>query len=556
MKRKLSSLVLCMLLAFVIILSGCDLFPKNYTAYLNKSVCTLTYADGEKEEITTEAYINAFNSYGSSLVQNGSTYEEAAEQTIEVLINRYVLLNHAKTVITITDDDKKEIYDDVYTSLKSNLETYETEVRDEWNMPKPTSPEDEESDIVLYEEYVPTAEVVFVDGQYKIKLLDTTEDKQTTNFASLDAVIEQFKNYANYNDNTNNSKIRKEAYRRFLTVLKKNEQNLNLSTDYDSILRRYVEKLYKSTEENFYITSLEDYYKTEEGYSTISVGQVLNKYKSLLLQSKFKYEANAENYDTAMLESFKDVYYVVDDNYFFVSHILMKYDETSVNGELSQKEQYDNLKTEYESGYITKKVYEEKLVELANAVQAKVRNENGELTGTTISANQVLKDLTNALESPEVKTDEDKANVFRDYMYKYSEDTGTVNAEYMYVVGTETSKMVESFTEEARKLNEQGTFGAISTKLVASEYGVHILFYGGKVENLFTVTDVSTFTLNDSDIEVLTNAKLSALNNKTVFDKVFELLSDDNYSIFENMNLNVLKKGMKIEKHKSVYENL
>ncbi len=554
MKRKLSSLVLCLLLAFVVMLSGCDLFPKNYTAYLNKSVCTLTYADGKKEEITTEAYINAFNSYGSSLVQNGSTYEEAAEQTIEVLINRYVLLNHAKSVITISEDDKKEIYDDVYTSLKSNLETYETEVREEWGMDEPTSPEDEETDIVLYEEYVPTAEVVFVDGQYKIKLLDTTEDKQTTNFASLEAVIEQFKNFANYNDNTTNTKIRKEAYRRFLTVLKKNEQNLNLSTDYDSILERYVEKLYKSTEENFYITNLEKYYKTEEGYSTISVGQVLNKYKSLLLQSKFKYEANAENYDKAMLESFKDVYYVVDDNYFFVSHILMKYDETSVPGQLSQKQQYDNLKTEYENGYISKKVYEEKLVELANQVQAKVRNENGEQTGETVSASKVLMDLTLDLEI--AKTDEEKAEIFRDYMYKFSEDTGTVNAEYMYVVGTESSQMVESFTEDARKLNENGVFGSISTKLVASEYGVHILFYGGKVENLFTVTDVSTFTLNDSDIEVLTNAKLSALNNKTVFHKVFELLSEDNYSIFENMNLNVLKKDIKIEKHKSVYENL
>ncbi len=554
MKRKISSLVLCMLLAFVVILSGCDLFPKNYTAYLNKSVCTITYADGEKEEITTEAYINAFNSYGSSLVQNGSTYEEAAEQTIEVLINRYVLLNHAKSVITLNEDDKKEIYDDVYTSLKSNLETYETEVREKWDMDKPSSQEDEESEIVLYEPYVPTAEVVYIDGQYKIKLLDTTEDKQTTNFASLDAVIEQFKNYASYNDNTDNTKVRKEAYRRFLTVLKKNEQNLNLSTDYESILKRYVEKLYKSTEENLYITKLEDYYKTEEGYSTISVTQVLNKYKSLLLQSKFKYEANAENYDKAMLESFKDVYYVVDDNYFFVSHILMKYDETSNTGELSQKQQYDNLKTEYENGYITKAKYEEKLIELANSVKAKIRNDKGEQTGETISASKVLADLTLDLKS--ANTNEKKSEIFRDYMYKYSEDTGTVNAEYMYIVGTETSQMVESFTEDARKLNEQGVFGSISTKLVASEYGVHILFYGGKVENLFTVSNVSTFNLTESDIEILTNAKLSALNNKTVFDKVFELLSDDNYSIFENMNLNVLKKDLKIEKHKSVYENL
>lgn len=555
MKKKLSSLILCMVLAFALLLSGCDLFPKNYSAYLNKSVCTITYADGTKEEITTEDYINAFNSYGASLVQSGTEYAVAAEQTIEILINRFVLLNYAKKNIDITEDDKKEILDDVYSSLKSNMETYETEVRNEWDMATPES-QDEEQDVVIYQEYVPTAEVVLVDGEYKIKLIDTNDNKQTTNFASLNAVVEQFKNYATFNDNTNNTKIRKEAYRRFLTALKKNEQNLNLSTDYDSILMRYAEKLYESTEENFYITNLEKYYKTEEGYSTITVSQVLNKYKTLLLQSKFKFEASSENYDKAMLESFEDVYYVVDDNYFFVSHILMKYDETSVNGEPSQKEQYDNLKTEYENGYITKLAYEQKLDALANQVQAKIRDDDGKLTGNTVSANQVLKDLTDALDNPEVKTNEDKANEFRDYMYKYSEDTGTMNAEYMYVVGTETSQMVESFTENARELNDEGVFGQISSKLIASEYGVHILFYGGKVENLFTVLNVSSFNLQESDIEQLTKTKLSALNNKTLFDKVFELLSEDNYSIFENMNLNVLKKDIDIKKHESVYMNL
>ena len=555
MKKKLSSLILCMVLAFALLLSGCDLFPKNYSAYLNKSVCTITYADGTKEEITTEDYINAFNSYGASLVQSGTEYAVAAEQTIEILINRFVLLNYAKKNIDITEDDKKEILDDVYSSLKSNMETYETEVRNEWDMATPES-QDEEQDVVIYQEYVPTAEVVLVNGEYKIKLIDTNDDKQTTNFASLNAVVEQFKNYATFNDNTNNTKIRKEAYRRFLTALKKNEQNLNLSTDYDSILMRYAEKLYESTEENFYITNLEKYYKTEEGYSTITVSQVLNKYKTLLLQSKFKFEASSENYDKAMLESFEDVYYVVDDNYFFVSHILMKYDETSENGEPSQKEQYDNLKTEYENGYITKLAYEQKLDALANQVQAKIRDDDGKLTGDTVSANQVLKDLTDALDNPEVKTNEDKANEFRDYMYKYSEDTGTMNAEYMYVVGTETSQMVESFTENARELNDEGVFGQISSKLIASEYGVHILFYGGKVENLFTVLNVSSFNLQESDIEQLTKTKLSALNNKTLFDKVFELLSEDNYSIFENMNLNVLKKDIDIKKHESVYMNL
>ena len=547
MKRKITGIFLCLLMSLAFLLTGCDLFPKNYEAYLNKSVCTITYADETKEEITTEAFINAYNSYGSSLVQQGTSYEDAAEQTVDILINRYVLLNYAKTKITLTDEDYRSIYDEVYSSLVSNLDSYEEEVRDDWSMEAPSSPEDEEEDdVVVYTPYEPTAKVVFENGEYKIMLLDT-DDEPTTNFSSIEQIIQEFNSYANPNDGTNNSKIKKEAYRRLISTLKKNEEGLKLSTDSASVLKRYVEKLTKSVEENYYITNLEEYYKTEDGYSTITVRQVLNKYKTLMLQSKFKYESNNETYDTAMLESFKDVYYVVDDNYFFVSHILMEFSD-------EQKNEYDNLQSEYEKGYISQGVYQQRLVELVAQIKAQVRDDNGNIIeNTNVKASDVLTSLQKELAS--ANTDEKKAEIFNKYMYKYSQDPGTLNAEYMYVIGNETSQMVESFTDASRELNEEGVFGNISG-LVASEYGVHIVFYGGKVENLFTIDDMNTFELKDEDIEKLTNTKLSALNNKTVFDKVFELLSDDSYSVFENMNLNVLKKDLTIEKHKSVYENL
>ena len=141
-------------------------------------------------------------------------------------------------------------------------------------------------------------------------------------------------------------------------------------------------------------------------------------------------------------------------------------------------------------------------------------------------------------------------------MYKYGEDTGVQNAEYMYVIGKDKSQMVESFTEEARRLDDEGIFGEISTEFIPSDYGVHVLFYGGKVSNLFTISDYNSFNLKDEDIEVLTNAKLNVFNNKTVFDKIYEGLSEDGYSVYQNMQLNVLKKNVKIEIHKSVYTNL
>ena len=168
-KRKITGLFLCLLMSLAFLLTGCDLFPKNYAAYLNKSVCTITYADGSKEEITTEAFINAYNSYGSSLVQQGTSYKDAAEQTVEILINRYVLLNYAKTKITLNSDDYRSIYDEVYSSLVANLDSYEEEVRQDWSMEAPSSPEEEESDVVVYNPYEPTAKDVLENDENKIK---------------------------------------------------------------------------------------------------------------------------------------------------------------------------------------------------------------------------------------------------------------------------------------------------------------------------------------------------------------------------------------------------
>ena len=171
----------------------------------------------------------------------------------------------------------------------------------------------------------------------------------------------------------------------------------------------------------------------------------------------------------------------------------------------------------------------------------------------SISANKVLSNLQADL--AKCTTDEQKTQVFKDYIYTYNEDGGIMNAEYAYVIGTEESRMVESFTNASRDLHEQGVYGEISG-LVVSEYGVHIIFYMGGIENPIEINSIVDFKMKESDIEKLASKKLNEFNNKTLFDKVFEQLSSDNYSIFENMNLNVLKKDIKITEYPDVYKNL
>lgn len=546
-------------MSFVFILTGCDLFPKDNYAYLDQTVAKVEYVDGTTDKISVKRFIQAYNSYGSSLVESeGLEFEDAAKQTIDVLVNRYVLLHEAKKNVKLEDVDNKLVLEETYDSLVSNLNSYVSEVREEWDMPESTNmSEQTEDEKIVYTAFETRAKVVEVNGQLKIKLLDTTDKKPEKNFADVDAVINEFNDFATKNDGTNRTNIYREAYRRLLTTLKANEEGQNLSTDNASVLKRYVLDVKNNVEENKYIEKLEEYYKADGTYSTISVEQVLAKYKALLFQSKFKFESSDSAYDEAMLNSYAATNYFVDDSYIQVSHILVKFDEEvkDENG-LTQKQKYDNLKSKLEKGEISQLQYQTELNNLVSGIKANVRNtETGEVEQKrSVSAENVLSYLKQELAA--AKTDAEKEAIFKNYIYTYNEDPGAMNADYLYVIGQETSNMVDSFNEDARKLDKNGEYGAISEKLVVSDYGVHILFYAGRCENLFTISDYKTFKFANEDVYKLEQTKLNPFHNKTVFDLVFEQLSSDSYSIFENMNLNILKANTTITIYHDVYKNL
>ena len=183
MKKKITLLVLCLMMSFAFLLAGCDLFPRNQTEYLNRTVATLEYKDGTVDKITTKHFINAYNSYGYSLVQNGTEVEDALEQTMQVLINRRVMLNEAKKNVDI-EPFVREILNETYESVVSNIESFEDEVETEWYG---ETPEDESSEDkkVVYEEYKQKAKVVVVDGEYKIELIEEEDVAQTKNFKTF-----------------------------------------------------------------------------------------------------------------------------------------------------------------------------------------------------------------------------------------------------------------------------------------------------------------------------------------------------------------------------------
>lgn len=551
MKNKFKCLILIFVMFVSVVLSGCSLIETDMNIYLKKPVVVLDYGD-KQVEIPVKEYNIAFNNYGVQLMeQSGYSLEQAQDATIDALINKFVLLEEAKSLFDMEDPDKNILWNQTYDSLVANLAEYEKEIRLEKGLNSTEKDAEEESEKTLFKPFEKSAYVVYENGQYVIKVVANFQNEDTAPAKDIDdmqsIIFEQYR--------TNGNTIQKQALKKYLKQLKLNEEKLDLSRDEESMFKREVERIYTLHEETLYNTKLQNYYVygDENGangdyISTISVSQVLNKYRALALQSNTLYNANSTQYNKDMLENFANVNYAIDDNYFYVSHILMQFTD-------DQEALYNELETQYKNGEITPAQYQEKLNNLYAQVGAITRNNAGEIVeGSRVSADTLLANLQTELNSISgANANQRKAALFNEYVYKHNEDPGIMNAEYPYIIGNSDSKMVESFTDASRELNENGEFGAISG-LVRSNYGIHIIFYAGKVSNAMTIPQNEEFVINEEDILLLTNSKLSPFDEKTMFDKIYDMLVSDNYSQFESMQVNVLKDKVEITKYVSNYK--
>ncbi len=184
------------------------------------------------------------------------------------------------------------------------------------------------------------------------------------------------------------------------------------------------------------------------------------------------------------------------------------------------------------------------------------------------------------LDELEVKFNNERADKFNEYIYKYSQDTGTIQIQksyfgttsenwYLYAMGDgETDNgFVEAFTQTARDLFTKGEITRVETTIMenwstsddketlkSGSTGYSVMMYAGKVNNLFECFDSNKLTLDDLLAEETTkgNAKYYSLlkmdqyrlgltMNKTLFDLIFEEYYDAMYdeviNIYENQTL-------------------
>ena len=548
MKKRIA-VVLMFLISLTCLLTGCQLVTLDQEKYLNQTVAKV----GNEIEISLEDLYLAYQNYSSTLTSDdyGLSNEEALEYSLDYLIQREIIYLKAKETITFTQKEKNEILESTYAYIVSEINNYEEEVRNELGT---LSPEDYTSDSS-------TSETSYVEAKYEpqVNLVDGVivrnekkdEAPVVPAYGYSAGLVKGFKAYWNKSEEG----VSDTAYKRFIAALKEYEENKDLSKKDDEILEREIKRVYELQEKDFYIKKHQDEYEK----SHLATGEeVYAKYVELYEASKARYqidEIGFDNYVNDMLEDRSNVFYHPEEGkFFYVSHILLQFND-------DQTKLIEERKTLLEQGAITQADFDAYKAELAKEISVKRRDENGNEVGGAVLAQDIYDEIATSLAG---QTFEEKSRIFNSYIYQFNSDPGILNNEYDYVIGVKNeedkkgeetrSKMVAEFTEDSRKLYDEylatGEFGALSSQLVLTDYGYHIIFLTGAAENLIVSQNVLE-AMGD-----LNNYTVSAHTTQTYFHNVYDKAITSKYNDYVLAMIANYKAGKECVTYTKVYNLL
>ncbi len=567
-KGKFKILTAGLLLCFVLgsaILSGCSLVTTDYASYYKAVVASATIREGKEIEITKKDLLMAYSSFGYQYSSYyGKSQEEAVKMTIEQLVSNALVVDKVEQYLkeknngqVLSAKEKTYLFEKTFDSLISNMdEEKEEETSDDGEKP------------LKKEAYEKKATLVydFEAGTYNISRNETVK-----------SIIEKYSFWSEGNKDASTKEGREEIYKlladfvsnnssyakrysKYLSDLKAAEKGQKLSTANKDVFLREIERLYDVNYETYMIERYEELFKSTN--TNVTKEDVLSLYKSYVLEDYATYgiEKSAK-YNEDILNSADGMYFNPNEGeFFYVTHILLKFDETQTK----DLEKYNEIikgngdgEIEISEAIMLKQnLYDGLLALVREADKDGVYTENEELSKKEYNAEEVLQEVQVAVSGSD---NTKKAENFYDMMYKFTEDDGTLSSTYNYVIGvdystptkdedgnvtktyTAYSQMVENFTNAAIELHNHGNgqLGDISG-LVESEYGLHILMYGGKVENLCDNISLD-MTLGMDTLAKLDNTRVNPCKDYTYFDMLYENLEKDQFSTYQEQDILLMK---------------
>ena len=444
-------------------------------------------------------------------------------------------------------------------------------------------------------------EVSTISGSGKVLYLDSVPYNYEYQDAEGKYVFKELI-YETINSYTSNTQWRS-ALNRYIGVVRDNYSYVDFAND-EEVFYFELDRIYDIVRDNYVVDKYEELYnrRAEHGSTLtgVRVQNMIDYYEGEVLSDYYTYRNNPSTFETDVLSTSTNVNYVYTgenaSNYFYVGVIKLGFKE-------GQRTPTD-LETDINNGKIDESEKPSQLNAIYNAVYADIKSDTtGQSTGNRIYAQDLLDEINDLMDNEEYKyldynvvinnsgrvdeiladegyareeLDENqinqivkdyvdarnqlveyaRADAFIKYYYYYNDDTTYQNSDKTSVFGisstgdvvyndTFSSAQNDDFDTALKALynNGEGQVGDTSGLIRAND-GIYILFYAGEVESLFpNVT--SNFSLTFSDIEKFASTRVNIFNNKTYFDLVYDAIyEDNNYSNFEEENLNYLKQTL------------
>lgn len=574
MKKKIA-ILLTFLFSFISVLTGCNLFDTSTNAALSSIVAT----SGDIS-ITRKSLIDGYNNGGYQYNQYyGYSLEDSFKRTIDELVDQEYLFAYIDSLTDeryiLSSDDYRFVVSGCWDYVSSALSVYVDAVRRDFKLSASeveATEESEKPEFAPQERY----QTKFFDDFGRAVLIYKGEEDDlkvnasvvlTTEEQALDYAVNEF-NFKKYIRGSS-SDYKNLVWKRYITALKSSQKYYNYSDMSDgAVFEREVTRLFEANLKSRKLSKFQNVYESGNGYdfdatylnedgtrgayivSEARLDKVVEKYKELYIRNLATYYNSQSKFYGDLTGTTSRENYVFygsksEETLITCVHILIKLSSEQIS-EINALKSGSGISTE-----ATQTLLE--YYRSAENTFAKERDlETGEeiiVNGEQIkiSVQDLYDSLANDLRNKNKLSD--IVETFNNYLYRYNEDGGIINAKYDYVVGSTKSAMVESFTDAVRELynNGAGKVGSISQPIYEENdnySGFHIVLYTGTLDNLFAsdadLNNLTTTTVFDK----LSKEKTSVSYNQTLFEKLFEMVAEDNFSAYRKNIISTLKNGV------------
>lgn len=464
-------------------LTGCNLTSRNNAKYYNQIVASAGDVNVTMQELIYAVNLQTQNS-GARITK------EAVTETLNNLLNEKLFLNYftKDNKVVVSEEEKNYCLNQAHLAVNSAIESFEKTVMLELGFLQAATKEEEDSSETTYEEYVEA--ISFVDGQFVFNAENQTVEK--LNSAPVFAFT-----------SSNSLEVQSRARELYFNSLRENAKALgkkDLSNE--ALLKEEINRLYQAYVQSALATKINENYLEINNNAMNAINDEISSYLEYAVRAEKNYLLRkGANLTVSDVEALN--YYCptsVSENFFEVVHVLIGFGE-NYDSELKA------LEDKVAQGEIDESAIANFKEQASNQAEQEATELKAELEANFIG-----------------KSQQEKENLFREYMFEHTGDKATLTSSANYVIPVDAAldTMVKEFANTSRSLYNAGSGEACSLGLASTEYGCHIIMYLGEYSKIADENTVFNETSKTQLLEKLYNHKLKSGFNKSAYHAIYE----------------------------------